>query len=434
MTASESTPTPSKTPTGSNPSASSAPSAESDSKLPSVDPYPNTLFDILISPPLEKLGLYNPPDPTYGRYLLPNSGDEKELEEGSVRMGMRRVFLRDGKAIFSSSGPIINDQPGAKGGNGKGEDKDGNGGGVRGEDVKLDESELKNLGEGGRSREWVFYKMWQRGVWNRCDVVCIHGMNDYGGKWVLHLNRMLDAGYRIIAPDLPSHGRSTGLHVHLTSADQLSDAVHAVLLDLAGGSSKPDKVFLVGSSLGAFTALSYCLRYPIHPSIPLSGVYAIAPLIGVAPESLPNIFTRSAARILQFFVGRLPLSPAIRGNVSDDPRVEEDFFSDPRTYHGNLRISTGLSLLTGLTHLSTSAPSFRTPLRLLHGSRDRVTSPSSSQKFIKECGTEGEEKSIGVWEGYEHVMMRVGRVEGEGDDRGRERVLEDMVGWLEGRK
>ncbi|KZT38508.1 alpha/beta-hydrolase [Sistotremastrum suecicum HHB10207 ss-3] len=267
-------------------------------------------------------------------------------------------------------------------------------------------------------------------------------MNDYGGKWILHLNRMLDAGYRIIAPDLPSHGRSTGLHVHLSSADILSDAVHAVLLDLAtprpGGSSKisgkPDKVFLVGSSLGAFTALSYCLRYPTHPSIPLSGLYAIAPLIGVAPESLPNIFTRSAARILQFFVGRLPLSPAIRGNVSDDPRVEEDFFADPRTYHGNLRISTGLSLLQGLTHLSLRAPLFRTPLRILHGSNDRVTSPLSSQKFVKDCGTAEGEKSIGVWEGYEHVMMRVGRRDVEGDDRGRERVLEDMVGWLDGRK
>ncbi|KZT38509.1 hypothetical protein SISSUDRAFT_735203 [Sistotremastrum suecicum HHB10207 ss-3] len=167
-----------------NPLPAAPSAAESDTKLTNPDPYPNTLFDILISPPLEKLGLYNPPDPTYGRYLLPNSEDEKELEEGgSVRMSMRRVFLRDGKPISSDSSDSrrggSNGSNGTGKGKAKGEDKDGNGGGVRGEDVKLDESELRNLStstsEGGRSREWVFYKMWQRGVWNRCDVVCIHG-------------------------------------------------------------------------------------------------------------------------------------------------------------------------------------------------------------------------------------------------------------------
>lgn len=28
------------------------------------------------------------------------------------------------------------------------------------------------------------------------------------------------------------------------------------------------------------------------------------------------------------FAGSLPLAKAVRGNVSDDPRVEEDFFAD----------------------------------------------------------------------------------------------------------
>lgn len=167
MTASDSPiPTPTPIPTGSNSSA---------------DPYPNNLFDVLLSPPLERVGLYYPPDPTYGRYLLPNSEDERELEEsGTVRMGMRRVFLRNGRAILSHA------SDGGAGAKANGDDKlkltskAVNGGGVsggmeRGEDVKLVESELLGLDKPGRSREWVFYKTWQRGVWNRCDVVCIHG-------------------------------------------------------------------------------------------------------------------------------------------------------------------------------------------------------------------------------------------------------------------
>lgn len=33
-------------------------------------------------------------------------------------------------------------------------------------------------------------------------------------------------------------------------------------------------------------------------------------------------------RGIKFFAGSLPFAKAVRGNVSDDPRVEEDFYAD----------------------------------------------------------------------------------------------------------
>lgn len=94
-------------------------------------------------------------------------------------------------------------------------------------------------------------------------------------------------------------------------------------------------------------------KYPTSEYFPIDGVFVLAPLIGgmsifpysphylsyysptyspVAPESLPHPITIRVARLLRSFAGRLPLSPAVRGNSHSDPRVEEES-EGTRTFH-----------------------------------------------------------------------------------------------------
>lgn len=93
---------------------------------------------------------------------------------------------------------------------------------------------------------------------------------DGSGKFATHADIFLDAGYRVIAPDLPGHGRSTGVHCHCPSMDALADAIYQVLSDVLLEDSKlykqPDgsftqtrKIFVAGQSLGGFVAALTCL-------------------------------------------------------------------------------------------------------------------------------------------------------------------------------
>jgi acylglycerol lipase len=130
-----------------------------------------------------------------------------------------------------------------------------------------------------------------------CDLVFCHGINDYGGKFAVHADHFLDAGvrttdtssksiragtdslplllpppvqYRVVVPDLPGHGRSTGIHVYTPRMEALADAVYAVIKDVAlqdsrlvqeqeGSYTQTRKVFVAGQSLGGFTATLTCL-------------------------------------------------------------------------------------------------------------------------------------------------------------------------------
>jgi acylglycerol lipase len=72
------------------------------------------------------------------------------------------------------------------------------------------------------------------------------------------------------------------------------------------------------------------------------------------------------------------------------------------------------------------AASFTTPFRIIHGDHDRATSHRHSIKFFEAAGSQ--DKELEIYEGYEHVMTKVGV--DEKDDEKRQRVLKDMGTWL----
>lgn len=113
------------------------------------------MSEIFLIPLLHNLNLYTPTDPTYGRYLLPVSPYEQELErDPAIKVHMRRVFINIDPSSSSSS----------------------RAGDCFGEDVQLTEREL----EAGAGKEWIFYKVWEceagkGGIGEGCDLVMLHG-------------------------------------------------------------------------------------------------------------------------------------------------------------------------------------------------------------------------------------------------------------------
>ncbi|KDN49616.1 alpha/beta-hydrolase [Tilletiaria anomala UBC 951] len=366
------------------------------------------IFHVFIQPLLFHPSFRGISDPTFGRDRLPYSYTEKRLiyENPKVKATTERVILsrealRKGKSW---------DRPGTA---------------------------------------WVTYHVWEmleatdREHLN-ADVILIHGLNDYSGKLAPHGSRFMEAGFRVIAVDLPAFGRSTGLHAYLPSMRLLVEALRAVICqiqenDKASGNVCTRKVFLEGHSMGAFTALYYAALYSPDPAHrisdqgqrQISGVVVVAPMIAISPESRPGYAVELLAKALALFAGRLPLAAAVRGNVSDDPRVEKEHEQDPQTYKGKLRIATGLSVLAGLIDLELHASKITVPVAIHHGDRDRATSYRGSVKFFETIGSQ--EKSLRLWEGYEHVMMKFVQSGGGMTDEDKAKtaaVLEDITAWL----
>jgi alpha-beta hydrolase superfamily lysophospholipase len=61
------------------------------------------------------------------------------------------------------------------------------------------------------------------------EMLIVHGIDDYGGRMSEHVDKVLKEGFRVIAMDLPSFGRSSGRHAYLNDWKELTEAVRCVI-------------------------------------------------------------------------------------------------------------------------------------------------------------------------------------------------------------
>jgi len=361
---------------------------------------------VFLNPLLEYLGLASIDDPTYGRYSLPFSPREKDIrDDKKITCWDARVFLED-----------------------------------RADGLVAEPVEYK-------TSKWIWYQVWwdeeaSKRTGAELDLLYCHGISEYGGNFAKNARKFLDAGYRLIVPDFPSHGRSTGFHVHLTNLDCLAHAVHVVLADVtkrdsaAGVAQRP--VIVAGQSMGGFTTVSYGLLYhsptvksrPVLTGLPqpkLLGLIPLCPMIAIAPDSRPAYPVELFARLICCFAGRFPLAPAYKGNNTPDTWFEDQFKLDPQGYTGNLRIATGLNVLSALDWINQHLADLVVPFQIMHGGCDRVTNPNGSINLYEH--SKSTQKSIKIYPFVEHVMLRLGR--DDEDDLPRQRILDDMVAWIE---
>ncbi|KAE8246454.1 hypothetical protein A4X13_0g5779 [Tilletia indica] len=389
--------------------------------------FAQSAYLVLLEPALIRLGVVQPGsgDPTYGRTKIPYTARERKWIYDNPRVQVTERRVSSGLIERATGKAAQQEQPAAKKG---------------GSDLGGD----------------TWYNVWSipeevEKANLKSDVVIVHGMNDYGGKLGPLAMPYLEAGFRVIVYDLPGHGRSVGVHGYAPDMRALPQALHAVMRDVMkhdGEAARGRKMFLTGTSMGGFACLYYAALYsPIpknktkangtnghangngngaeHPpaeggaeadedTIPgdtddllrpnLAGIAVTAPMITISPESTPPWVLFQLARFLRVVTPRLPLVKGVKGNTSDDPRVDVEFHKDPLTYKGNVRIATGLAIWEGIEHLQTLPSQITCPVALHHGSKDRATDAQGTKDFFPRLGSE--KKTLRIWEGYEHIMQK----------------------------
>ncbi|KAJ3156205.1 hypothetical protein HDU86_003968 [Geranomyces michiganensis] len=255
----------------------------------------------------------------------------------------------------------------------------------------------------------IFSATWQNTQTDcEADIIQIHGLHDYGTRWsdTPWPKTLVDAGFRVTSPDLIGHGRSSGIHGGFSSIDEQLVVVKDILLYVVRDlpRSKSGKVFLLGGSLGGLILLSYSRKYGNIPDLAPDGMVILCPLVDAAPESRPAWPVEVIAKTLSWVAPFMPLAEANRGKNASDIRFEEIFLADPLTYHGRLRISTGLAMLNGFQELQADLENVRTPFIVIHGDADRVTCFQGSVNLHERA--QAQDKTLKIISGQEHDLSR----------------------------
>ena len=259
----------------------------------------------------------------------------------------------------------------------------------------------------------LFVRSWRPRTAARGVIAICPGFNSHSGHYEWAAEQLSGAGYVVYAVDLRGRGRSDGERYYVKSyEDYENDLGSAITLARSREPGLP--VFLLGHSAGGVIACIYtlfrqselagliCESFAFRVPAPdfalavLKGLSHVAPHAHVLKQHNEH-FSRDPAWVKSMNEDKLiahEVQPTltVAEMVRADERLEHDFFL------------------------------MRLPLLILHGTADKVTKPSGSQFFYETAGSG--DKTLRLYEGHFHDLL---------NDTGREKVMADILSWVEQR-
>lgn len=243
-------------------------------------------------------------------------------------------------------------------------------------------------------------------------IVIIHGFGEHSGRYGHVAERLTGEGWVVFAADHHGHGRSQGPRGRISFPDAVADIDRMVSLAVQRQPGLP--VFMLGHSMGGALALRYALAH----SDRLAGLTLSGPLVQVEG--------RAAAKLLGRLLGRiapgLPLARLDPGLVSRDPEVVRAYVEDPLVFHRPLPAATVAEFLRHAATLPDEVERVHLPTLLMYGTADGLCDPSGAVLVSQRIGAA--DLTTKSYEGLYHEIL---------NEPERDRVLDDLCGWLAAR-
>jgi alpha-beta hydrolase superfamily lysophospholipase len=242
-------------------------------------------------------------------------------------------------------------------------------------------------------------------------VFLLHGLADHGGRFIHVAEAFVERGCVFIAPDLLGNGKSEGKRGHFGSFEQIMDDIDFLLIYFR--TMWPGlPVILYGQSMGGNLALNYCLRR--QPE--LAGVISSSPWLRLY-SPLPPIVHAVGYALGKFFPSLIIPNGINARELSQNRTVSDAYEKDPLV-HGKISLNTYRIITESGEWAISNATKLHSPLLLMHGSSDRITSIEASRQFS--------ENSTGnctfkTWEGLFHELH---------NEPEHETILEFIFKWM----
>jgi len=259
----------------------------------------------------------------------------------------------------------------------------------------------------------IFVRSWRPETSARGVVVIVPGFNAHSGYYAWAARQLTASGLAVYASDLRGRGKSDGERFYVEKfADWVSDVGTAMALARSREPGLP--VFLLGHSAGGVVACVYTLEHQ-------------AELAGFICESFafqvpgPD-FALAVFKGLSHVAPHATILRLKNECFSRDPKAVQAMNEDPLIADEVQPTQTLAEMVRADERLKDEFPRITLPLLILHGTEDKVTRPSGSQRFYERAGSL--DKVIKLYEGHFHDLLA---------DVDKELVIADIKNWIAAR-
>ena len=270
--------------------------------------------------------------------------------------------------------------------------------------MKHEEGELEGVG-GLR----LYRQAWLPDGEERASVVIAHGGAEHSGRYGWVGERLAAKGYAVHALDHRGHGRSDGPPGYVDRFAHAVEDLDRLVRDVG------PPVFLLGHSMGGCLALLYALDHQDR----LAGLILSAPVSSMDGVAAP---LRIAARVLNRVAPKAGVHQVDASGVSTDPDVVRAYREDPLVYHGKLAARTVVEIDDSVTRIKAGEAGITLPLLVLSSPGDTIVEPAGAVRV--HANAAAADKTFIRYDGFAHELL---------NEPGRQRVMDDITGWLDAR-
>jgi len=203
-------------------------------------------------------------------------------------------------------------------------------------------------------------------------VLCIvHGQSDHSGRFQEMAKYFNGQGIAVYAADLAGHGRSGGKRGHILHFEDYLKTVDA-LIAKAREAFPQVPLFVYGQSMGG----NIILHHAANNSGTVKAYIASSPWIRLAFD--PPAWKVTLGKWMRSIYPSLSQPTGLNAaHLSHDTSVVQAYTNDPLV-HGKITASAFFETLQAGLHIPNIANKIKTPILLLHGTGDMITSHAAT--------------------------------------------------------
>lgn len=221
----------------------------------------------------------------------------------------------------------------------------------------------------------------------RAVMLFVHGHGEFASRYVELFSPLVDGlGIKVMIPDLPGHGISTGKRGHVRHLDQIARLFSCLADEARGDAALP--LFLAGHSMGGLIAAWLTLRHEIQPD----AVWMASPLLVPGKAKSPLIL--AAAKILDKIAPTLVIHNGVKESdcyemgETSEPAADSDAdkWQPVEVVHRWISMRLGMELVRAEKRVWSESVELwpgDTPLLLTQGGRDPVCPPENAREFAR---------------------------------------------------
>ena len=208
----------------------------------------------------------------------------------------------------------------------------------------------------------------------------IHGMGEHARRYEHVAEYFKNVNIATVAIDLRGHGNSEGKRGHMPSYEHMMQDLKLALHEIEVA-YKGLPIILYGHSMGGNLALNYLLRN----SKGLMGAIVTGPYLrlGFDPPRWKVLLAKLSANIYPSLSQPTGLEKIALARSS---QVIQEYENDPLV-HDRMTASFFINIHQAGIQAIARSKELEIPILLMHGAKDRLTSPGGSKEFYANAGS-----------------------------------------------